>query len=284
MEICASAVREGISFCLENLVPSLFPFFVLSALLIQSGMIEELSRPLGRLMPALFGVSENGASAVLLGSISGYGVGVTSIRALYEKGTISREDAEHLLAFCTNAGPAFCLGLCARVLGGIRAALLLYGLELISAFLCGLLLRGGKPRQTQRQEKKRVQNPLKLIPAAVQSAVRAMGNICGFVLWFFLLLRLFQSFLSSVGFAPQGLFYSLFLGFFEVTGGIFSLAATRGGFILAAALVAWGGVCVHLQTISLLEGSGLSAKYYLRGKALQTALAALLAWGASHLL
>ncbi len=284
MEVCAQAIREGISFCLENLVPSLFPFFVLSALLIQSGWIEAFSRPFGHLMPRLFGVSESGASAILLGSISGYGVGVTSIRALWEKGTISRSDAEHLLAFCTNAGPAFCLGLCGSILGGFRAGILLYAVQLLSALAVGILLRGHDQVYITTRLEKKTQNPLKLLPSAVQSAVRAIGNICGFVLWFFLLLRLLQTFLSSLGFAPQGVFCSALLGIFEVTGGIFSLTATREGFILASAMVAWGGVCVHLQTAALLDKSGLSVKYYLRGKALQTLIAAGLAWAVSPLI
>ena len=50
------AAREGVSLCLELLVPSLFPFFVLSSLLISTGLAGLCARPLTRWMEPLFGV------------------------------------------------------------------------------------------------------------------------------------------------------------------------------------------------------------------------------------
>ena len=56
-----------------------------------------------------------------------------------------------------------------------------------------------------------------------------------------------------------------------------ALSADRGGFVLCAALLAWGGLSVHAQTLSVLEDSGLSAKWYFLGKTVQAALSVPLA-------
>ena len=86
----------------------------------------------------------------------------------------------------------------------------------------------------------------------------------------------FQAFLSCLksllplnqlsGLARAGL-----TGALELSGG-FSALQNAGGtllFPLAAALVNWGGLCVHLQAAEALGSAGLSVKPYLRGKLTQ---------------
>ena len=59
--------------------------------------------------------------------------------------------------------------------------------------------------------------------------------------------------------------------------GILRLSGTRGDFVLAAALMGWGGVCVHCQTAAVLGGSGISMRWYLPAKAMQGVVSAVLA-------
>ena len=70
---------------------------------------------------------------------------------------------------------------------------------------------------------------------------------------------------------------ALLIGFFELTSGVTALPPTRAGFLACAALLAWGGLSVHCQTLSVLAATPLSARYYLKGKALQALLSLLLA-------
>ena len=64
-------------------------------------------------------------------------------------------------------------------------------------------------------------------------------------------------------------------GFFEMSGGVMALAGPANPARLAAAafLLAWGGLSVHCQTLSLLADSDLSAGPYLAGKLTQGLLA-----------
>ena len=43
-EVSAQAVRDAMLLCVQTLIPSLFPFFVLSSLLVQSDVPRLLSR------------------------------------------------------------------------------------------------------------------------------------------------------------------------------------------------------------------------------------------------
>ena len=62
-EVSAQAVRDAMLLCVQTLIPSLFPFFVLSSLLIACGASELLSALLSPLMRPLFGLSGVGAAA-----------------------------------------------------------------------------------------------------------------------------------------------------------------------------------------------------------------------------
>ena len=63
-DVSAAAAREGVALCLQTVLPSLFPFFVLSSLLVQSDVPRLLSRAMAGVMYPLFGVSGAGAKRV----------------------------------------------------------------------------------------------------------------------------------------------------------------------------------------------------------------------------
>ena len=95
--------EEGLQLCLYSVLPSLFPFFVLSSLLLSLGFAESLGRLLFPVMNGLFHLGGNGASALALGLIAGYPSGARAVSRLYEDGLCGKEEAEHLLAHTTHS-------------------------------------------------------------------------------------------------------------------------------------------------------------------------------------
>ena len=144
--------------------------------------------------------------------------------------------------------------------------------------LCRDLPHGGKSRrENSAQKPSAALSPL--FPAAVQSALGGILNVCAFVVLFMVLLRLLLLLL------PPGLsgnpLYPLLLGFVELSNGVAALPCSREGFVLCAVLLAWGGLSVHAQTLSVLAASTLSVSRYWQGKILQAALSVPLAFLAS---
>ena len=105
-----SAAREGLMLCYNVIIPSLFPFFVLSALVVDLGLAGYIGRALEGFMRPLFNVPGACASAFVLGFVGGYPVGARTALSLYQKGMCTKTEAERLLSFCNNSGPAFILG------------------------------------------------------------------------------------------------------------------------------------------------------------------------------
>ena len=105
---CADGVREGLSLAAVQALPALFPFFVVSGLLVRcdtARLSPLLAKPLAR----LYGLPPEAAPALVLGLIGGYPVGAATACALLSEGVLSREAAERVNRFCNCASPGFCV-------------------------------------------------------------------------------------------------------------------------------------------------------------------------------
>ena len=143
---------EGIELCLKTVIPSLFPFFVLSILLTSSlsGVTLPVLRPLGRLC----GMPEGTEALLISGFLGGYPVGAQSVAAVYRSGQLPRREAERLLAFCSNAGPAFLFGMASSLFPRQWMAWALWGIHIAGAVFAAVLLPGGGCGPVRLPEKK----------------------------------------------------------------------------------------------------------------------------------
>lgn len=289
-----AGAKSGLTLCFNVIVPSLFPFFVLSSLVVDLGLAAQLGRAMERLMRPLFRVSGSCAAAVALGFIGGYPVGARTALQLYEQGLCTKPEAERLLAFCNNSGPAFVLGVVgAGVFGDSRVGLLLYLTHALASLLVGLLFRfhGGDERRSAVRRTKPIETVT--LPAAFTGAVtRSLQNtlnICAFVIFFSVVLQLLTAYgvlgalaglLSHFGFEEVWA-RRLVAGLLELSSGVSSLSG-GGGFAqlasMAAFMLGWAGLSVHCQVLAYLMDSGLSARTYLAGKLCHGLFAAGLTW------
>ena len=195
-EQAMGAMRDGLKLCSNVILPSLFPFFVLSSLVVELGMSRYLGRLLEPVMAPLFRVNGNCAAALALGFIGGYPVGARTAIQIYENGQCSRTEAERMLAFCNNSGPAFILGVVgAGVFGSGTAGLLLYLAHLLASLMVGVLFRFYKPGerpQTRRRRGPEFQAASfpKAFTTSVAGSLQSTLNICAFILFFTVFLRI----------------------------------------------------------------------------------------------
>lgn len=268
----AQAVRDGLALCAGSVIPALFPFLAVSGLLtaLDAGASPALG-PLARLL----GCSRAGARAFLLGLTGSYPVGARTVAQLYRRGGISRREACRLLLFSNNCGPAFILGVAGLgCFGSLRAGVLLWGVHILAALVIALAL----PRRAAEPPERPGSVPPRppLVPAliaAVRDAAGTMVYICGFVVFFLVLLRVMGR--------VTGLSHPVLSGAVELTQGILALPHTRRGFVWAAGLLGWGGLSVHGQSAAVLSGTDLPMGPYLAAKAAHAAVSVLLAWPVS---
>lgn len=283
-EVSAS-VTEGLRLSVSVLIPSLFPFFICVNLTSALGLTGVLARVFAPVMRRMFHVSGAGCTAVLCGAAGGYPSGAQCVAALYREGQLSRAEAEYLLLFCNNAGPAFLFGAVGTVLGiGMTGCLLLWGIHLLSALVIGLVNR---PKEAPNAALPHVQraNASGAVVEAVRSAGQAVLQITMFVAAFSVLARLLT--MAAAHILPDGV-CTVLTGMLELSGGIAALAnlpiTLRWKLALASFFLGFGGLCVWMQTQAVLAPAGLSGCGMLLAKLAQGLLAALITFFLAPLL
>jgi sporulation integral membrane protein YlbJ len=279
-------------------VPSLFPFFVLSSLIVDTGVARYIGKPLRRVMKPLFNVGGGCAAAVALGFVGGYPVGAKTVISLYENGDCTKAEAERLLSFCNNSGPAFIFGVVgAGVFASGTIGLMLYLVHTAASLIVGIIFRNWNKNETpvrrERPETRAEGGFASSFTASVKSATQSSLNICGFVIFFTVLIHMLDitgvipyvsSLLGGI-FEPLGFDSDwgrrLLTGVIELSSGVWSLkgAAPKltGSVAMAAFMLGWAGLSVHSQVLSFIGASGLSARTYIAGKLLQGAISAAIA-------
>ncbi len=255
--------HQGIQLCLQTLIPSLFPFFLISNLLTSS--------LLGRKIPAvekLLRLPSGSGSIFLVGLLGGYPVGAQAVSRGCEAKQLSASDGKRMLAFCSNAGPAFLFGIGARLFSDVWICWLLWAIHIASAMLVGFLTPGISQQGAAIDPR-----PLSL-PQALKRSVETLGLVCGWVVLFRILLafaqRWFLWLLPQTG-------QILFSGILEIANGCSQLTDIPYiglRFSLCAVFLAFGGLCVGLQTHSV--AGNVDTSLYLPGKITQAAISCLL--------
>jgi len=290
-----AAAKEGLLLCYNVIIPSLFPFFVLSSMVVETGAARYLGIICESFMRPLFNVGGNCAAAFGLGFIGGYPVGAKTVITLYESGACTRAEAERLLSFCNNSGPAFIFGVVgAGVFGSSKIALLLYLAHTVSSVLVGICFRRwGAKTEAQSAPPPQLYKSAPLPEAfahSVSSSFTSTLGICGFVIFFTVFIKLLfisgaipalsaglGALLSPLGLTPQWA-ERLLTGLIEISSGVWTLRGAAGtitgSVAMAAFMLGWAGLSVHSQVLSFIGTSGLSVKTYILGKLAQAAISA----------
>jgi len=265
-----SGAAEGIDLCIRTVIPSLFPFFLLSSLLTAtvSGIRIPLLKPLSKLCKI-----PNGTESILLiGLLGGYPIGAQCICNAYTAGQLRKSDAQRMLGFCNNAGPAFLFGMVGQFFDSKTAVASLWLSHITSAVMTAIIL----PR-------KHGDNSAEIIPGltgtghVMQQSIRAMANVCGWVVIFRVVLCFMKRWLLWL-LPPEE--QILLIGILELSNGCMELSVLKSEtarYLCAAVFLALGGICVFMQTMSVVNQSGLGLGMYIPGKIIQTGLSCILA-------
>ncbi len=255
-----SGAAAGINLCIRSIIPSLFPFFFLSSLLTSS--ITGKSIPCLQPISHAMGIPTGCESLFLTGLIGGYPIGAQSIAQAYKDKVLTLSEAQRMLAFCSNAGPAFLFGIVSGLFQSPMIPWVLWGIHIISAMLVAFLLPGKSYRATHPTNQS---NPN--IVASLQSALKGISCVCGWVILFQMVMAFCSRWFLWL-FPDWGV--SLFSGTLELATGIFSLyhiQSPGAAFILASVFLAFGGLCVWMQTITVT--TSISGSWYFPGKLMQ---------------
>lgn len=274
----------GLSLWFDRMVPVLFPFMLLSTIMIRQNLTEDFAGILYPILGPLFRISRNCVYCILLGFLCGFPMGAKVIAQLYERKKLNHREAEFLLAFCNNIGPVYFLGFLLPTIGVYRTGkvpiflLGMYGIPLLYGLFLrftGFLLPSGHFKMWGNKAIKKAENtePFTLsLEGAMQSSIAGITTLGGYMI-LFNLLNLIPHALSLLFSNVEGeLLLSSINCMVEITSGISRIGSSFPLIVLI--LLPIGGLSCIAQTASVLKDTNLSMSRYLIHKTIQTGLTA----------
>lgn len=275
--VTTAAIRDSLHICAASVLPSLFPFFVFTNLWITLGYAQKMSALVAPVMERIFRLPGEAASALILGVIGGYPTGAQTILGLYQKKLISKDEAERMLLFCNNSGPAFAVA----VIGGqyfhsAAVGVSLYLVHVCSACLIGMLFRSSDIRAARSASNCAAAPFLPALTDSIRRAGQTTFQVCVFITFFSLLTAMIQAVTPSE--IQSGDAFRLLIGSLEMVKGSSDAAGWSWPFSVCAAAfyLGWGGLCIHCQTLSILHEARLKTGKYFMGKLIHGGISALL--------
>ena len=269
----------GLLLWLRKMIPTLFPFMILSGVMVRMNLTEGFARFFHPLFHKIWGTSMNGSYVILMGMLCGFPMGARVIGELCQSGKLSEEEGAYLLSFCNNIGPIYFLSFVTSTLSlsGWLPFLIMYGVPLgygALRHLLGCPIRRSYPHLTTAFQaaslaKSNQPSLLASIDDSIVSGLIGIGKLGGYMIFFNLLNILFMPFSSL----PDG-FSAFFNCLFEITSGISRVG--KEGYYMILILLPFGGFSCMAQTYSMIKETNLSVLQYFLHKCIQTAITALI--------
>ncbi|MEG1819225.1 MAG: hypothetical protein RR012_04310 [Oscillospiraceae bacterium] len=252
----SSGIKEGLYLCSGVIIPSLFPFMVLSSFLIKSDLCAKFAHIFEPFTRTIFKLPGCTAVVIFMSLIGGFPIGAKMTYEMFESHQITMSQAKRMMYFCINAGPAFVINAVGfTMLGSSKAGVIIFASLCITSVVVGIVTSFTENDDTDcnmlsaplLNVKKNIANA---VTESASDAAQAIFSVCVWVI-------LFSCFGSLISLAPISDNASAIIKcFLEVTSGCKAASGTLG--IPAVAFVlGWSGFCVQFQILQYIQGVGL---------------------------
>lgn len=254
-------VIKGIDLCVKTIIPSLFCFIIISNFIQKTKLLNILLFPFSKIIEKIFKLDIELFSIVLLSLVGGYPVGASLINNLVNQNKISQKDAEKMLSYCVNCGPAFLIGAVSiPVFNSIYVGLYIY-LSQVIACLTICIISGFKQPVLRSNKQEDIRSSFSIcFVESVNSATKSMVLICSYIILFCAIIEVIT---QNAIINNQ----NIILGFLEIGNGVGNLLKYNfNPIILATVFTGFGGLCVHIQIKAMFGNKKISMVpfYYYR--------------------
>lgn len=271
--VVSSGASWGLLLWYKSLLPTLFPFMVITSLILHTQLLDSLPEWIVRPLKSILHTSVSGVFCVLAGFLCGCPTGGKIIGDLVKSGKLNVDEGEHLLGFCTHISPMYLLGFVYPKLSISKGKFifLIYGIPLLYGIFSNYILF----KKASSKAKKKLQpvensfSPASALPIITSSrttlnfatlvdtclteSLAVILKVAGYII----LCSVYSALLSQWNIVPD-----IIPAFLEITGGVSLLRSET----MLIGLCSFGGICMYLQLQCALSGSGLSVKKCIKTK------------------
>lgn len=256
-EIILMSGIEAINMWANTLFPLLFPTFIISDLLLASGIVNIITKLLGGIYAKLFKLNRCGIYIFLISLISGTPTNAKNLKSLRDNNYITDDEVTKILSTCIFFNPLLIIRLT-----NIKILLIMWTSNIIT----GIVLNW--KNKTPNSKSININYPFNL-NKSIENNINILLNILGTITVFLLLANLLP--------IKSPFFKVIFSGFLEVTTGLnkTNLFFKTSGIYeyLILVILSFGGISIFYQIKSILKDTNLNIKYFFLSRLLCTTIA-----------
>ena len=252
-----AGVLSGLYFSFTTIIPTLFPFFILSDFWSSFFNVKRDSMA-AKIFEKLFGINGSGASALVSGLVCGFPIGVKVAYELYRSKIISNDEFERLSGFANNPSAAFIIsGVGAGIIGDAKLGIILYISIILSSITIGMIF---KSKELSSINSNVIIRQNFNLSNSIKNAATSSIAVASYIIFFSGVISILKSMLSNE------LLLCIISSFLEVgnaTKIAFSCqsADLHIRLILIAFSLGFSGLSVHMQAVMYFDQNRLSMKY-----------------------
>lgn len=275
-----NTVGFSLNIWITSILPSLFPFFVLSDILNSYNIINYIPKQIKQIFKRLFNISDNALFIFFISILSGFPSNARNIKNLYKENKLSKEESEHLLFFTHFSNPMFILGTLVIIfLENQKLGLIILISHYLPNFIIAFLLKKyNNPTHNYNINNSNNCNNFGIIfTKSIKSSIDSLLLICGTLTTFLIISTIIKNVfnLNSIN-------SLLIKSILEITSGLkeMSTIITNNStlVILSSAILSFGGLSVHMQVINELTETNINYKNFFFGRIFQTTLSIIISY------
>lgn len=287
---CISWTLKGTKLFFMSVFPSLFPFLIISNLMIYYGGIQIYSKLLGNTLCRPLKLPKECSIVLIINALCGYPLGAKYACELYKENVIDYKTCERLLNIASSVSPLFLIGTVGTsMLNNTYSGYIILISSWISCIIMGLILPNTKSNFYYNSNNSKINNTSSNISnknalrESIDNSIKNCLIIGGFVIIFYIITniiknnRLFNMYIKDISaflhINPQ-IIEGLNLGLLEITNGCYLISLSDSNLIIKIALISFlvtfSGLSIILQVHSFFNTYNFSTKKYVLNKLLQS--------------
>jgi len=281
----SSLTLEGISLWLTLILPAMFPYFFITAILSSLNITSKIANKFSPLTKRFFNVSGGCGYAFFMSLIAGYPIGAKIVSDLREKGAINESEAIRASTFCSTSSPMFLISSVGTIMfKNTNFGLILLISSTLSAIIIGIIFshynKNDKPSDFLFVSNQKLDNVLyesaysSVISVLVVGAIITIFYILSSILFRFNLLSPIIS-LFALALGDFEMAKALSFGLIESTSGLKLLSTLSFNILtlpLSAFICGFGGLSVIMQSIAYLKKAKIKTAPFIKAKLLSAVI------------
>lgn len=268
--------------CFNNLFPSLIPFLLLSNIIINYNLTDEISNIFKFIAVKIFKLNKNCSFVLFMSIISGAPSNSKYLKDLYDNNLIDNNDINKCLTFCHFTNPIFVINTIGlNFFSNKKIGIIILISQILSSFVIGLFCRNMKSSKTNIKKTNIDNKFINVLNNSIINTANSLLLILGIITFCLII----TSIIDSVFYINND--YKFIYGLLEITQGLKYLSISNLNItikiIIASFIISFGGICIHMQVFSILDNKKIRYLPYLFSRLIHASISSIITIVLLHL-